>query len=256
MPIRFFLLVAALLLAGCNHTAGIVRDGPALYQYSTLNALMAGNYEGRATVADLAAKGDFGLGTFNGLDGEMVVLNGVFYRADSALKLVRAPADARIPFADLTFFTPDSQAQTPALADLPALAAWLDTQLPSPRLFAAAKVQGVFQQLTIRSVPGFAPPYPGLGEAIKHQVVRVLTEIPGTLVAIRCPAETGGTTVPGWHFHFVGNDGVTGGHVLAAALHPSRAAWMSMKRLTLEMPEEGKAGTAEEIPGETVGAKK
>ena len=94
---------------------------------------------------------------------------------------------------------------------------------------------------------------PVLGNKGASVHVRELTDASGILVAIRCPAETAGTTVPGWHFHFVGNDGATGGHVLAAALQPSRAAWMSMTRLTLEMPEEGKAGTAAEIPGETVG---
>lgn len=245
------LLAATLFLAACQHGAP---KTPALYQYSTLAALMAGNYEGQATVGELAAKGDFGLGTFNGLDGEMVVLDGAFRRADSNLRLNTVSANTHVPFASLVFFVPQGQAHPPALPDLAALSAWLDAQLASPRLFAAAKVHGTFARLTIRSVPAFSPPYPGLLDALKSQAVRELTDASGTLVGIRAPAETAGTAVPGWHFHFVSDDKTTGGHVLAATPAAVQAAWMSMDRLVLDMPTTGKAGTAAEIPGETVGS--
>jgi len=243
------LLAASLLLAACQH-------GPrktSLYQYSTLAALMAGNYEGQATVGELAAKGDFGLGTFNGLDGEMVVLDGTFRRADSGLRLNAVASATHVPFASLVFFVPQGQTRLPALPDLAALSSWLDAQLASPRLFAAAKVHGAFARLTIRSVPAFSPPYPGLLDALKSQAVRELTDASGTLVGIRAPAETSGTAVPGWHFHFVSDDGTTGGHVLAATPAELQAAWMSMDRMVLDMPATGAAGTAAEIPGETVG---
>ncbi|WP_051272553.1 acetolactate decarboxylase [Fundidesulfovibrio putealis] len=252
MPVfsRLLLLLAAsLFLAACQHGP----RKPALYQYSTLAALMAGNYEGQATVGDLASKGDFGLGTFNGLDGEMVVLDGTVRRADSGLRLNTAAANTLVPFASLVFFAPQGQAQLPGLPDLPGLSSWLDTQIASSRLFAAAKVQGTFARLTIRSVPAFSPPYPGLMEALKSQTVRELSDASGTLVGIRAPAETSGTAVPGWHFHFVSADGTTGGHVLAATPAAVQAAWMSMDRMVLDMPTTGKAGTAAEIPGETVG---
>lgn len=244
------LLAVSLLLAACQHGP----RKPALYQYSTLAALMAGNYEGQATVGELAAKGDFGLGTYNGLDGEMVVLDGTFRRADSGLRLNTVAPGTHVPFASLVFFAPQGQSQLPALPDLPGLSSWLDAQIAAPRLFAAAKVQGTFARLTIRSVPAFSPPYPGLMEALKSQTVRELTDASGTLVGIRAPAETAGAAVPGWHFHFVSEDGTTGGHVLAASPAAVQAAWMSMDRMILDMPATGKAGTAAEIPGETVGS--
>jgi len=246
----FLLLAVSLLLAACQHGP----RKPALYQYSTLAALMAGNYEGQATVGGLAAKGDFGLGTYNGLDGEMVVLDGTFRRADSSLRLNAVAPGTHVPFASLVFFAPQGQSQLPALPDLPGLSSWLDTQIAAPRLFAAAKIHGTFARLTIRSVPAFSPPYPGLLDALKSQTVRELTDASGTLVGIRAPAETSGTAVPGWHFHFVSADGTTGGHVLAATPAAVQAAWMSMDRLVLDMPATGAAGTAAEIPGETVGS--
>ncbi len=52
-----------------------------LLQTSTIDALLSGNYEGDVSFAKLRAGGDdFGLGTFDALDGEMVALDGTFYQ--------------------------------------------------------------------------------------------------------------------------------------------------------------------------------
>ena len=48
-----------------------------LFQTSTITALSAGDYDGELTVAQLKEQGDFGLGTYDALDGEMIVLDGV-----------------------------------------------------------------------------------------------------------------------------------------------------------------------------------
>lgn len=250
-------LALAFLLTGCHHGAHPgprpLSGGPVLYQYSSLAALMAGGYEGEATVADLAARGDLGLGTYRGLDGEMVVLDGVFYRADASLALSVAPREASVPFATVAFFVPDAQAGTPDLGDLAALAAWLDSKLPSERSFAAARVSGVFPALTIRSVPGFSPPYPGLAEALKQQNTKALADAEGVLVGIRSPREAAGPAVPGWHFHFVDKDRATGGHVLAASVRGARAQWMAMPAVLMETPRAPLGLEAVEVPGETVG---
>src|SRR6476661_8800723 len=52
-----------------------------VYQISTISSLLAGGYDGDTTVGELIRHGDFGLGTFNGVDGEMIVLDGQTYRA-------------------------------------------------------------------------------------------------------------------------------------------------------------------------------
>ncbi|MCA1738575.1 MAG: acetolactate decarboxylase, partial [Actinobacteria bacterium] len=38
--------------------------------------MLDGNYDGELTFAELGARGDFGLGTFDALDGEMIGLDG------------------------------------------------------------------------------------------------------------------------------------------------------------------------------------
>ena len=61
---------------------GVHRDQAdhAVYQTSTMGALLDGVYDGDVTIAELLRHGDFGLGTFNHLDGEMLVLDGVCYQ--------------------------------------------------------------------------------------------------------------------------------------------------------------------------------
>lgn len=254
MTARIALLVLSLLLvAGCGRpreTDPNLAARPALYQYSTLAALSAGDLEGQRTVAELAAKGDLGLGTYNGLDGEMIVLDGVFYRADQGLRLTRPDPDQKVPFLNLVHFAPTGRADAPA-TDLAGLSAWLDARVGSARLFAAAKVSGSFRGLTVRSVPGFAPPYPTLAEAIKRQATKSFDEVQGTLVAIRCPAEASGPAVPGWHFHFVSRDKTQGGHVLQLAGASGLAEWMGMEDLILEMPGGASSVRAQAVAGET-----
>lgn len=47
-----------------------------LYQVSTASALVEGIYQGAVRVGTLREHGDIGLGTFEDLDGEMVIVDG------------------------------------------------------------------------------------------------------------------------------------------------------------------------------------
>lgn len=47
-----------------------------LYQVSTINALLEGIYDGDTSYGELKQHGDFGIGTFSGLDGGMIELDG------------------------------------------------------------------------------------------------------------------------------------------------------------------------------------
>src|SRR5580698_4362033 len=83
------------------------RHGNEVYQTSTMGALLDGVYDGDVTIRELLRHGNFGLGTFNGLDGEMLVLDGVCYqlRGDGSARV--ADPDQRTPFAVVTWFDPD-----------------------------------------------------------------------------------------------------------------------------------------------------
>ncbi|MFZ5426115.1 MAG: acetolactate decarboxylase [Thermodesulfobacteriota bacterium] len=226
------LIFTALLLtflAACAKPQGV-------YQYAVFDEFAAGQYEGRIPISELKKHGDFGIGTFHGLDGEMIVLNGVINRADGKCAVSRPPLSTLSPFAHLVFFKPDGSAPLALPGDAKELGKWLDSKLP-PGMFAAARVTGTFRHLRIRSVSGFAPPYPPLGEALKSMHVEDLENASGTIVCMRGPDQPTGVWVPGWHFHFLSADGRKGGHVLGVEGLDGEAAWMSTPKYSLELPE-------------------
>jgi acetolactate decarboxylase len=77
------------------------REPHVLFQASTIGALLDGAYDGDVTFAELAEHGDLGLGTLNALDGEMIALDGRFYRADASGTIREVDPGERTPFAVL-----------------------------------------------------------------------------------------------------------------------------------------------------------
>ena len=80
-----------------------------LFQVSTSGALVEGISQGVVTVGELKRHGDLGLGTFADLDGEMVVVDGRFWRVPGT-GAVREAADSDLaPFAVVTSFQTRAQ---------------------------------------------------------------------------------------------------------------------------------------------------
>src|ERR687894_801348 len=77
-----------------------------LFQTSTVDALLEGKYEGDVSFAELEGNGDFGLGTFDALDGEMICLDGTFYQVRADGRANAVDGKARTPFAVVTVFEP------------------------------------------------------------------------------------------------------------------------------------------------------
>src|SRR5579863_5541911 len=78
-----------------------------LFQVSTSAALVEGLYQGSVRVSRLLRHGDFGVGTFVDLDGEMVVLDGDCYQVSSDGSVARVEGDRLIPYAVVTRFAPE-----------------------------------------------------------------------------------------------------------------------------------------------------
>lgn len=186
-----------------------------LVQTSTIDALADGVFDGTMTYAKLCRSGDFGIGTFNGLDGEMIAFDGKVWqiRADGKAYPVD-PASTRTPFAAVTFFEPDYTATIPAGTDLKGLSALIDTLTPSSNFFYAIRVDGSFRYMKTRSVPGQTRPYPSLVEVTRQQPTFEFGNARGTIVGFRCPAFAKGVNVVGDHLHFLDTACTGGGHIL------------------------------------------
>ncbi len=146
----FFLLMLSVQLAGCARFGGVDRD--TLYQTSTINALMEGVYDGSLTLGELGHHGDFGIGTFNRLEGEMICLDGKIYQVKTDGKAYVQEAATRTPFASVTWFDCDRVVPLKAAANLEEFKKLLDAALPSPNIFYAIKIEGTFDYVKTRSV--------------------------------------------------------------------------------------------------------
>lgn len=207
-------IIAGLLLLTVSGCATPAKERNAIFQFSTINALLEGVYDSDLTVGELAAHGDFGIGTFDGLDGEMIALDGVFYQIWADGKAYRAKDSMKTPFAVVTFFRGVNAIYPKANLDFQSLTNYLDEMIPTKNIFYAVRVDGSFQRVKTRSVHRQQKPYLRLVDALKNQPEFELRNVRGTLVGFRCPAYAGGVNVPGYHLHFITEDRKAGGHVL------------------------------------------
>jgi len=190
-----------------------------LYQISTMENLLEGGYDGNITYDELKKHGDFGLGTFDGLNGEMVGFDGVFYQIKVDGAAYPVEGSMKTPFAVVTFFEVDS---TILLVDEPLnytqLEQYLDDLRPREDMIYAFEIEGVFEYVKTRSVPKQEKPYPPLSEAIKNQTVFEFYSVSGTIVGFWFPEYMEGINVHGYHFHFITEDKMSGGHLLECQL--------------------------------------
>ncbi|HOX09489.1 MAG TPA: acetolactate decarboxylase [Candidatus Omnitrophota bacterium] len=197
--------------AGCSNSGG---DRDVLFQVSTLNALSGGIYDGDTDFNELKKRGDFGIGTFNALDGEMLAVDGEFFQVKSDGLAYPVSGIAKTPFSAVTFFETDKLICVDKPMEMEQLQGYIDTLLPTKNIFYAVKIEGLFDYVKTRSVPPQKKPYAPLSEAVKGQSVFELKEIKGTVVGFRCPGYAAGFNLPGYHMHFITEGRNTGGHLL------------------------------------------
>lgn len=185
-----------------------------LFQASTIDALLVGVYDGETTFRELKRHGDFGLGTFNGLDGEMIALDGKYYQVKVDGAAYPVEDTMKTPFAVVTFFESDQQARLNGEISFEQLEQCIDSLIPTKNIFYAVKIEGHFDYVKTRSVPGQHEPYPPLVDVVKHQAIFEFHDVRGTIVGFRSPAYVKGINVPGYHLHFLTHDKKAGGHLL------------------------------------------
>jgi len=190
------------------------REAHVLFQASTIGALLDGAFDGDLSFAELAEHGDFGLGTLNGLDGEMIAVDGAFWRADVDGAIHPVAAEARTPFAVVTRFEPTVEAPIDGGPSHAELLEWLDELVPDGASSCAVRLDGRFELVRARSVPAQRPPYRPLTDVVAEQHVFELREVEGTMLGFRFPAYAEGIEVGGYHMHFISEDRRCGGHVL------------------------------------------
>lgn len=238
-------IAMALLIAGCCRP-----PAHTITQFSPISALLAGAYDGQVTCAELLRHGDFGLGTFDRLDGEMLVLDGTVYqvRVDGSVRIVQGGETS--PFAMVTRFSPTRAVPLERGMGLKDLESLIDRAFPDVNLFCAVRGRGSFSAVQTRSVPSQKKPYPSLAEAAKGQAVFERRGVAGTLVVFRGPRYAEGIAVPGYHLHFISDDRTFGGHVLDFTLDSGTAEIDPCARFLLILPPAGSAFGTMDLGGD------
>jgi acetolactate decarboxylase len=237
VKVKVIIVALALVLVGVGFSAcGPAPQRETLTQISTIDAILNGVYDGVMTIGDLKQYGDFGIGTLEGLDGEMLELDGNFYqiKADG----VAYPVDSKVktPFASVTYFDTDSQIELPENTNYQQCQKLISDALPTENIFYAIKITGTFSYMKTRSVPAQHKPYPPLVEVTKNQPVFEFTDVAGTIVGFYCPSYVNGVNVPGLHLHFLNTAKSAGGHVLDFIVKEATVSIDNTSEFTMILP--------------------
>jgi acetolactate decarboxylase len=203
--------LSAIVIQALEHLLG--DEDQTVFQTSTVNALMEGASTGDMTMGELKTHGDFGLGTFDGLDGEMIELDGKVFQVRADGRAHPVEDSARTPFATVSFFKADESSRLDRPCDQPAMLAAVAAMLPSQNIFHALRIEGRFDYVRTRAVAKQDKSV-GLAAAAREEPIFEFHDLEGTIVGFFTPDYLRGVNVPGYHLHFITADRSAGGHML------------------------------------------
>jgi acetolactate decarboxylase len=207
-----------------------------LFQTSTVQALLGGAFDGDVTLAELLRHGDLGLGTLDGLDGELLVIDGEAFKAEADCTLTRADNAWLTPYAVVVPFAParSERLAGPMRGTAFEHRLWHGRDLPErPQ---AIRIDGTFELVRVRSVAKQSPPYPTLAQALAGQHVSELRDVSGTMVGFCFPDPLSGIEILGAHLHFADEQRRRGGHVLDYTIRDVTVQLDDATDLHVELP--------------------
>ena len=221
-----------------------------VFQTSLMSALLDGVYDGEMTIGELLEHGDFGLGTFNSLDGEMVVLDSVCYQLRGGGQASVADPGLCTPFAVVTPSVPPSRKHCRPTFPAPRSPTSSATLIPSENYLYAMRITGDFEWVRTRTAARQTKPYPPLRAATKDEPVIEFDNVSGIVAGFRTPLYELGIGVPGGHVHFIDDERRRGGHVLDYAIRRGTLELCLATDLHLALPLNKTFGRAHLSPGD------
>jgi len=182
-------------------------------QVSILDALFASRFDGCLSCGELLKHGDLGIGTFDRMDGEMIVVDGSIYQVKADGKVHTPDPDTSTPFATVCHFRPDLTWAVSEPIDGAGMEKMIDEKAPNQNVFCAIRVEGSFSYMKTHALPVQSKPYPPVAEVVTACPQFEMKGVSGTIVGFRCPPFVRGINDPGYHLHFVSDDKTQGGHV-------------------------------------------
>ena len=211
------------MLSVCSTVNGQAVEDKPIFHYSVMDAMRNGVYTGALTIDALAAHGNFGLGTYNQLDGEMVALDGGFYRVAPDGGVAKAEAQRKVPFASVAFFKADQAFELNNIQNIEMLQQEIMRRLPSKNKPYLIRIESVFRELNVGGANKLtAKDTTGLAELMKSRPLYKKQDVAGTIVGFYHPAYASGIDLSPFHFHFISNDKTYGGHIVTGELSSAK----------------------------------
>lgn len=210
-------------------------------QVSILDALLASQFDGCLTCRELLEHGDFGIGTFDRMDGEMVIVDGTVYQIKADGKVYTPDPDNRTPFATVCRFRPDETWTLSGPMDLEAMKKTIDEKASNQNVFCAVRVEGLFSHMKTHALRMQSKPYPPTAEVVRGVAQFDMEDVSGTIVGFRAPPYVKGIGDPGYHLHFLSDDKTQGGHIREFVLDRGTCAVHICSNHFVMLPEDGAA---------------
>ncbi|MDR6808816.1 acetolactate decarboxylase [Dyadobacter sp. BE34] len=189
-------------------------DQDFMYQYSIIDALMAGVFDGDLTIGQLKKKGDFGVGTFNRVDGELLIDKGHVYKISYDGSVKEVPDSDSTSAAFVKFFKADTVIHLNGPGLNYEKVQEQIRHLLNPNGIYALRISATFPTMTTRAEKPASKPYSSLPEHLKHnQIVFELKNTKGICSGFLLPPYLARTNVPGFHLHYLADDHKSGGHI-------------------------------------------
>jgi len=211
-----------------------------LYQVSLLQGLTYGDYKGSVTIKELKEHGDIGIGTFDKLNGELIMVDGVVYRALGNGSVEVVFDNETVPFAMVTYMTLDESKNLQKIADYETLCDELNKIVKEKGVnrFYFVRIDGTFNEINVRSVYAQKEPYKRLVEVMDcDQTFFDYKNIEGTLVGLYCPPFMAGINAVGWHLHFISKDKRSGGHLLGLNIANAKLTLNGIDGFEIRLPQ-------------------
>ncbi len=242
-----FFLALPLLFSACGTDTAVetkstpeLADREVINQVSLLQGLTLGDYSGSVSISQFKELGDIGIGTFDALNGELIMLDGTVYRAAFDGSIEEVSDEETIPFGNTTFFDEDQTFELNRVDSVYTLKKELDKKVKElgNNRFYMIKIDGTFSKMGVRSELPQSEPYKPLAKVLEtDQAFFDYKDIKGTVVGLYCPDYMSDINAVGWHFHFISEDRSSGGHVLDLSADTLNVILDRTDRFSMSVPD-------------------
>ncbi len=217
-------------------------DNNCMYQVSTLQALALGYTRSVVRTDELLSHGNTGLGTFEDVNGEMIVIDRHCYQAAEKGSVTEMPPDTGVPFASVANLQGDRVFTLSEIPDIEHLKMELNLKIEEDfglNSMHIAKIEGDFERVDARSESAYRSHHVELKDILgKTQKSFCFEQIRGTMVCIYYPDYMDGINAPGWHLHFISEDRKWGGHVFDLQMRRGEVFLDKISRIEIQLPSE------------------